>query len=1440
MKFVIENYSNNTLYGNSKKHTKRRGKRKENRQSPKFAFFYVSGYNENKIQDTRCKMWGASVNIPMQSRHYTSGINLIFNLITMFKVRRVWSSSISIRNIILLFFTIVLWFASVITLANITIPSVINNAWQTIGRVTVTSDWTESGTKYLDVNYAGNWKTYINTAALLSQTNFTWKVLGVDEAWELVYVYANNLIVSWVIITGTTISWSDDDWTIVGNNIYRYTGNVGIGTTNPTKKFHIVNAGSTDVYIEETIPWMAANLNLQNPERTRAVGGDSSPDVFYVWLAAWAIFFAIDPLGNIGIWTTTPQERLEISGGNLRINDLKNKVVLGTDGNGTIIGSTSGNVYNFISGYILSWARWATGATGAQGNQGIPWPQWIPWIQGIQGATGATGQQGNQWIQGITWATGATGAKGDKGDTWDTGPIGATGATGATGPQGIQGEVWPQWPAWVGEWTGDNLGNHIALQDIKMQWFWIAYNSYTPGLLVLSDGRILVDSTIQIGNLSWLTCNTTNSGTIKYIPNCFQWCDWTNRITLWWTCIGLPAVCWDSTVTAPEVCDDGNTTSNDWCSATCARETPICNFSFTPTTGPIPLQVTFQWTEQNRAMYKLNFGNGLSTNNQSYFSWTTHIYQSIGNFTPTLVARNQGNVSTQTTCYASGWTTGITTNPACGNGILEGTEVCDDGNESANDWCNATCTARETPPACSFTMSPTSGSIPLSVRFTWAETSRVVYTLNFDNGSSLYDQPHFSWVTTIYTIAWAYHPTLVAKNTYNRSTTTTCSGSVSTINVNPTPKYCGDGIVQAPNDAAIMEECDDGNMLGNDSCTAGCKRNIPTCNFTFTPPSWDIPFSVTFQWVSTGWAVYTLYFGNGNGAYNLASFSWQTATYTSIGNFIPTLIAQNRDHLSTQRACYASWETTITANPHCWDGNTEGNEQCDDNNTGNNDWCTSTCQREMPPACNFSMSPKTGYIPLTVTFTWIETSRVVYELNFDNGSWIYDQPHFSGETTTYTIAWEYHPTLIAKNKYNLATNTGCSVVWTSTINITTPPKYCGDGIVQTPNNSWNYEQCDLWSWANSSTWMCGTGCTYNTPECSIFASPSVLIGTGEKSTLTWTLSYRASYIITTILPDGTQAIDQYPELKLNTGFEITNIEYKELGEYTIKLSSSDGQGVSCFTNIKVYENGEYACGDRHKSDQTTVNMYDLKLCAPGYKAVNLIGNSWTIVDVWAGKWKKKAIIIPESVFESFATQFTYIDTGKNLVLFSWWYYIRFLRTVLNTGINILLPQQWSGYRTRDCVDINDEKTPPTTISSCYAHKKLNGDCAYDMNIDGGIRSRYFTSWQIHEAMDNSWWLFKCALVDNGNGGFEIPQYKFSRWLPTQWGHGNAACQVIPVWPQTEQNLYYLHRTCPWYNYGTPSQSCDSILLSWQWITSCAWLLEELYTSWWTWWFNTKN
>lgn len=433
----------------------------------------------------------------------------------MFKIHKIWWSDISVRNLFLLFLTIVLGFASVVTLAEINIFSDISNAWQTIGRITITSDGSDTWTTGIDMSSSG---IYINSNILDEQLIFSWRVLWIDETGNLIYAFSQNIIFSWA--SGSTIiMWSwDDDRTIVGNDIYttHAAGNVGIGTSSMDGKLHIQGSAETEIYIEETNASNAANINLKNAMRTRGIWGDGSPDVFYIGQVGWPLDFIITPLGYIGIWTINPQEKLEVNGGNIRITNLANQIVLGTDSNGTIVGSTSGSIYNFISWFIqiIQGNTWATGAQWPQGIQGIPWVwSWTAW------ATGAQWPQGNTWA---TWPQWPQGIQGFQWPQWIKGNTWATGAQWIQWPQGIQGNTWATGAQWI-QWPQGNTWATGLLQA-GILWatpFWNGSSRTTNNTNIFNTGW-----NVKIANMLEVSCGSyTNNKWIKIWNNSYIYDD---------------------------------------------------------------------------------------------------------------------------------------------------------------------------------------------------------------------------------------------------------------------------------------------------------------------------------------------------------------------------------------------------------------------------------------------------------------------------------------------------------------------------------------------------------------------------------------------------------------------------------------------------------------------------------------------------------------------------------------------------------------------------------------------------------------------------------------------------------------------------------------------------------------------------------------------------
>ncbi|MFA6514618.1 MAG: hypothetical protein WCT50_05070, partial [Patescibacteria group bacterium] len=96
----------------------------------------------------------------------------------------------------------------------------------------------------------------------------------------------------------------------------QHTGNVGIGTINPSQKLSIQSASQVELALNETSVGAAAQMYFSNTARTWEMGGDSSPDIFYIGTPAGTqSMFAINPSGNVGINTTTPTQKLHVAGG---------------------------------------------------------------------------------------------------------------------------------------------------------------------------------------------------------------------------------------------------------------------------------------------------------------------------------------------------------------------------------------------------------------------------------------------------------------------------------------------------------------------------------------------------------------------------------------------------------------------------------------------------------------------------------------------------------------------------------------------------------------------------------------------------------------------------------------------------------------------------------------------------------------------------------------------------------------------------------------------------------------------------------------------------------------------------------------------------------------------------------------------------------------------
>ena len=236
-----------------------------------------------------------------------------------------------------------------------------------------------------------------------------------------------------------------------------------------------------------------------------------------------------------------------------------------------------------------------------------------------------------------------------------------------------------------------------------------------------------------------------------------------------WTCVGQPSacdpICGDTIVIAgEEECDDGNGIETDGCTTQC-QSGVVCGtgspalatadrFAVDPGTGHCYVSFDDEQTTFAAAQTACVAAGGhlaaiTSGTEQAFvamvhnttqnpwigltdelvegsFGWITGEAFSFNNFAPAqpdggdpedCVNVNAGTGQwNDTSCTFIGFTAGRICEiepPVCGNGRVEGTEACDDGNTSSSDGCSATCTV-EAGAVCTGTQPTTCGKLVIN------------------------------------------------------------------------------------------------------------------------------------------------------------------------------------------------------------------------------------------------------------------------------------------------------------------------------------------------------------------------------------------------------------------------------------------------------------------------------------------------------------------------------------------------------------------------------------------------------------------------------------------------------------------------------------------------------------------------------------------------------
>ncbi|GEM_PF-2569210 len=229
--------------------------------------------------------------------------------------------------------------------------------------------------------------------------------------------------------------------------------------------------------------------------------------------------------------------------------------------------------------------------------------------------------------------------------------------------------------------------------------------------------------------------------------------------------------------------------------------------------------------------------------------------------------------------------------PLCGNGVITGTETCDDGNTTAGDGCSSTC-MEETGWDC---VGSPSLCLPIC-----GDGIRIPITEACDDGNQLSGDG----CSSICRVEDGYM-CVELPNTPSRCET-----------------VCGDGF-RTP----LTEACDDGNPLPGDGCS-GCRVDPGFTCFELFP---NFP-SACMRTCGNR----RIDFGETCDDGNILSNDGCSALCAAEPGWICI------DLLRRPIPCTAI---------RCGDGFRAGREQCDDGNTLNGDGCSSTCTSELPPRC---------------------------------------------------------------------------------------------------------------------------------------------------------------------------------------------------------------------------------------------------------------------------------------------------------------------------------------------------------------------------------------------------------------------------------------------------------------------------------------------------------
>jgi cysteine-rich repeat protein len=277
-------------------------------------------------------------------------------------------------------------------------------------------------------------------------------------------------------------------------------------------------------------------------------------------------------------------------------------------------------------------------------------------------------------------------------------------------------------------------------------------------------------------------------------------------------CTVTPTVCGDGTVSGAEECDDGNTVGGDGCSPTCFNEPATCGVP--PNTCDAGEDCMN--CPSDCGMCVPVCGNGIIESGEDCEGGN------LGGATcASLGFPGGGTLTCSATCVFV--TTGCSGAAVCGNGTVEGTEECDDGNTTSGDGCSSTCMGEG--PCAGVDCTALTNMCNIGV---CNPASGACMAMPVTNGTSCSDGNLCTTGDTCQTGACTAGPPTDCSALTNACNTGTCNSATGACVATPLPggTPCDDGLACTSGTTCTAGTCGGGIPLDCSAFTSTCSTGI--------------------------------------------------------------------------------------------------------------------------------------------------------------------------------------------------------------------------------------------------------------------------------------------------------------------------------------------------------------------------------------------------------------------------------------------------------------------------------------------------------------------------------------------------------------------------------------------------------------------------------------